>query len=130
MRMTIESVATRVAMVAMLAMGALVALGGLGCASHQEAAKPVESGQSFEEAMSLVCNVDQHVKVDEANLLEREQLRNDFLQDHVKNPDVIYHRTLWRVQATKERAKTIRDLAGQCSLAKCAYADTLIAEDL
>src|SRR5688572_7576632 len=121
MRMTIESVATMVAW---------MAAGLLGCASQQEAPKPVESGQSFEAAMTLVCNVDQHVKVDEANLLEREQLRNDFLQDHVKNPDVIYHRTLWRVQATKERAKTIRELAGQCSLPKCTYADTLEAADL
>jgi len=109
---------------------ALVALSTIGCASKQAAPKPVASGQSFEEAMSLVCNVDQHVAVADANLLEREQLRNDFLQDHVKNPDVIYHRTLWRVQATKERAKTIRELAGQCSLSKCAYADTLVAEDL
>ena len=80
--------------------------------------------------MTLVCHVDQHVPVADANLLEREQLRNDFLQDHIKNGDVIYHRTLWRVQATKERAKTIRELAGQCSLSKCAYADTLEAEDL
>jgi len=127
MRMTIESMATRVALVAA---GVLGVSGVLGCASQQEAPKTAESGQSFEEAMNLVCNVDQHVKVDEANLLEREQLRNDFLQDHVKNPDVIYHRTLWRVQATKERANTIRDLAGQCSLSKCAYADTLVAEDL
>lgn len=128
MRMTIESVATLMAWMAAGVLGC--ASGMFGCASQQEAPKASESGQSFEEAMSLVCNVDQHVKVDEANLLEREQLRNDFLQDHVKNPDVIYHRTLWRVQATKERAKTIRDLAGQCSLAKCAYADTLLAEDL
>lgn len=90
----------------------------------------MQGGQSFEEAMSLVCNVDQHVRVADANLLEREQLRNDFLQDHVKNGDVIYHRTLWRVQATKERANTIRELAGQCELAKCPYADTLEAEDL
>lgn len=102
----------------------------VGCASQQAGPKPVEGGQSFEEAMTLVCNVDQHVQVAEANLLEREQLRNDYLQDHVKNPDVIYHRTLWRVQATKERAKTIRELAGQCSLATCAYADTLESEDL
>lgn len=104
--------------------------GALGCASQKPAPTPVEGGQSFEEAMSLVCNVDQHIEVADANLLEREQLRHDFLQDHVKNPDVIYHRTLWRVQATKERAKTIRELAGQCSLAKCAYADTLEVEDL
>lgn len=109
---------------------AFMAVGTAGCASQQAEPKPVETGQSFEAAMSLVCNVDQHVQVADANLLEREQLRNDFLQDHVKNPDVIYHRTLWRVQATKERAKTIRELAGQCSLAQCAYADTLEAEDL
>jgi hypothetical protein len=104
--------------------------GAVGCASQKQEPKPVVGGQSFEEAMALVCNVDQHVQVADANLLEREQVRNDFLQDHVKNPDVIYHRTLWRVQATKERAKTIRELAGQCSLSTCAYADTLEAEDL
>lgn len=120
----------RIRIVQGAARAVLLGLWALGCAAQQAKEKPVEVGQSFEDAMRLVCNVDQHVQVADANLLEREQLRSDFLQDHVKNPDVIYHRTLWRVQATKERAKTIRELAGQCSLAQCAYADTLESEDL
>jgi len=90
----------------------------------------VESGQSFKAAMTLVCNVDQHIELKDDNLLEREQLRGDYLQEHVKNGDVIYHRTLWRVQDTQERAKTIRELSLKAELSECPYAEALLEEDL
>ena len=80
--------------------------------------------------MQLVCNVDAQIQpTDPDDPLERDQLRGDYLQDHVKNPDVIYHRTLWRVQANAERAKTIRDLSRQAKLKACPYADALAKED-
>lgn len=108
----------------------MLGLAAFGCGAEQAAPKPVESGQSFKAAMTLVCQVDQHIELKDDNLLEREQLRGDYLQDHVKNPDVIYHRTLWRVQATQERAKTIRELSVQAELSECPYADALLEEDL
>lgn len=101
------------------------------CASKQ--AKPEEAytaGQSFEAAMNLVCNVDQHIQQSEDDPLEQEQRRSDYLQEHIKNPDVIYHRTLWRVQDTKQRAKTIRDLSCQAELEACPYADSLESDPL
>lgn len=104
-------------------------VGLMACASKQAEPKPVDtSGQSFKSAMSLVCNVDQHVQASDDDPLEQEQRRSDYLQEHIKNPDVIYHRTLWRVQSTKQRAKTIRDLSCQAELKACPYADALEAD--
>ena len=109
---------------------AILGLATFGCCAGQTEPNPVESGQSFKAAMTLVCNVDQHLQLKDDNLLEREQLRGDYLQEHVKNGDVIYHRTLWRVQDTQERAKTIRELSLKAELSECPYADALLEEDL
>ena len=108
----------------------MVGLVAFGCGAEQAAPKPAESGQSFKAAMTLVCNVDQHIELGDDNLLEREQLRGDYLQEHVKNGDVIYHRMLWRVQDTRQRAKTIRELSVEAELSECPYADALLEEDL
>lgn len=125
MRVSIDWSATFVAGIGLGVFGC-----GFGCGADQAAPKAVESGQSFTAAMTLVCNVDQYVQVTDDNLLEREQLRGDYLQDHVKNGDVIYHRTLWRVQDTQARAKTIRELSREAELSECPYADALLEEDL
>ena len=109
---------------------AVIGLATFGCGAGQAEPKPVECGQSFKAATTLVCNVDQHLQLKDDNLLEREQLRGDYLQEHVKNGDVIYHRTLWRVQDTRARAKTIRELSVEAALSECPYADALLEEDL
>ena len=101
-----------------------------GCGAAKPAPKSQSSGQSFSAAMQLVCFVDDHIQVtDPDDPLERDQQRSDFLQSQIKNPDVIYHRTLWRVQANLERSKTIRDLSSQAQLKTCPYADALADED-
>lgn len=106
-----------------LALGCLVLVG---CSAEKPEPKPPPSGQSFEAAMELVCNVDRHIGVtDESDPLELDQKRSDFLQSRIKNPDVIYHQTLWRVQSNLQRSKTIRDLSCQAELSECPYADAL-----
>ena len=81
--------------------------------------------------MQLVCNVDEHIGVtDDSDPLELDQRRTDYLQEHVKNPDVIYHQTLWRVQSSSERSKTIRDLSKQAKIRRCPYADALARDEL
>ncbi len=102
---------------------------GSGCAAEKPAPKAEPGGQSFEQAMQLVCHVDEHIEVTD-DPLELDQQRTDFLQSHVKNPDAIYHQTLWRVQSAHQRAKTIRDLSKQACLESCPYADALEHSDI
>lgn len=99
------------------------------CSSQKKAEEPKDdNGQSFGEAMRLVCHVDEHIAADDADPLELDQRRSDFLQDHVKNPDAIYHRTLWRTKSNVERAKTIRKLSREANVESCPYADRLEQE--
>lgn len=109
-----------------LAMVAVVA-----CSAEKTAPKNEPPGQSFEAAMQLVCNVDEYIEAaSDADPLDLDQRRSDYLQQHVKNPDVIYHQTLWRVQSSSERSKTIRDLSKQAKLQQCPYADALASDEL
>lgn len=108
-----------------------IGLGGLACVADKPPPKASNNGQSFEAAMKLVCHVDDHVGISAGDdPLELDQRRADFLQSRVKNPEVIYHQTLWRVQATTQRAKTIRELSAQARLSSCPYADALEQGDL
>jgi hypothetical protein len=78
--------------------------------------------------MRAVCDIDVRSGADRSdNVLEREQLREDYLADQVKHPELLYHRTLWRVQSTEERAASVRALAKDACLGRCAYADALEA---
>ena len=99
------------------------------CSSQKKAEEPKDTnGQSFEEAMTLVCHVDEHIAADDADPLELDQRRSDFLQDRIKNPDAIYHHTLWRTKSNVERAKTIRKLSREAHVKSCPYADHLEEE--
>lgn len=97
----------------------------LGCSQKKAEEPKNDNGQSFEEAMRLVCYVDDHIQANDADPLELDQARSDFLQDRVKNPDAIYERTLWRTKSNSERAKTIRSLAKKAKVEGCPYADSL-----
>jgi hypothetical protein len=101
------------------------------CVACQPAESPedVEKQRDFEAAMRLVCDVDRRsnaASVDDP--LEKERIREDYLSDHVVEPTVVYHRTLWRVESLAERAKRVRELAKEAHLARCDYADAIQAE--
>lgn len=100
------------------------------CAAPTQSAPPARgSGQSFGQAMELVCNVDSRAGVQQTDdPLEAAQKRSDYLADHVKNPQVIYERTLWRVQPAKKRAQLIRKQAQKAKFEPCKYADTVEQE--
>jgi hypothetical protein len=98
----------------------------IACSSQKRSEEPKPTnGQSFAAAMGLVCNVDRHISSEGDDPLELDQRRSDFLHDRIKNPDAIYHHTLWRTKSNSERAKTIRQLAKEAKLESCLYADSL-----
>lgn len=84
----------------------------LACASAPEAPEaesPSSSGQSYVAALELFCNVDRLSGADPSDPLELERVREDYLVQHVENPDGIYLLTVFRT----------RDSAGKVELLEC-----------
>jgi hypothetical protein len=101
----------------------------IACQSQSRTEAPASSDPKFVAGLSQVCAVDSlSGAANEDDVLERERLREDYLAEHVKHPDLIYHRTLWRVQAPRERAASLRALAAEGGLPACRYADALEEE--
>lgn len=102
-----------------------------GCARPPPAEPEPQTGQSYCEALELMCEVDQRAGLQgESDPLERSQKREDWLSDHVKNPDAIYFRTLLKVKATPEKASALRAEAKKAGLAGCALAEAISDEEL
>ena len=86
--------------------------------------------QAFSEAIRVICEVDRRAAIaDDVDPLERAEKRNDYLSEHVKNPDAIEIRTLWSVKMPSEQAKELRQKAAQTGLGDCALAAALERED-
>lgn len=85
--------------------------------------------QAFSDAIRVMCEVDRRAAIgDDVDPVERAEQRNDYLSEHVKNPDAIELRTLWTVKLPSEQAKELRDTAKQAGLGGCALADSLEKE--
>lgn len=85
--------------------------------------------QAFSEALRTMCEVDERAKVaEDADPVERAGQRNDYLSDHVKNPDAIEFRTLLFVRSPAEQAKALRERARAEGVTRCALADSLEKE--
>jgi hypothetical protein len=111
--------------------GALVSIAVLfdGCAQSAPAVAPDESGQSFCDAMKVICDVDRLAGLtSHEDPIDVSQKRADFIRDHVMNGDAIYLRTLWSTQAAGERAKDMRVKASEVGVASCPLADSLERE--
>jgi len=79
--------------------------------------------------MDVICNVDTHAEVTHTlDPLEVSQRRSDYLADHVKHPEVIYERTLWRVQPAEKRAELMRKQAQKAGMVRRLYADEIERE--
>ncbi len=102
----------------------------VGCARQPPNEPEQYTGQSFCDALELMCDVDQRAGLaGEADPIEKSQKREDYLSDHVKNPDAIYFRTLLKVQANTEKAAALREQAKRAGLGKCAFAETVATEE-
>jgi hypothetical protein len=102
----------------------------VGCARPPPEEPEPYAGQSFCEALELMCEVDQRAGLSaEPDPIEKTQKREDYLSEHVKNPDAIYFRTLLKVQANPEKAAALRKEARDAGLGRCALAETVAREE-
>lgn len=102
----------------------------VGCARPPPEEPEPYAGQSFCEAMELMCEVDRRAGLTaEPDPIEKTQKREDYLTEHVKNPDAIYFRTLLKVKANHEKATALRAEAREAGIASCPLADTVAREE-
>lgn len=96
------------------------------CAPSRPPAEPQETGQTFVQAMTIMCNVDRIASIDpNDDPIGAEQKRADYVRDTVTNGDAVYLRTMWSVEAAAERAKDMREKAAQVGIRRCPLADSL-----
>lgn len=98
-----------------------------GCAETPPPAAP-ESGQTYAQAIELMCNVDAHAGLSDADPLELSQKRDEWIAENIKHPDAIELRTLLTVRSFPERAKVLRTEAKEQHLKICPLADAYDAE--
>ncbi len=101
------------------------------CASGPcpEPESPDSSGQSYSQAIALMCNVDQRAGIDaETDLFDRAGRRSEFINDNVKNPDAIEYRTYFSVKPPSDQASSLREEAKRAGIDKCQLADSLTRE--
>ncbi len=98
----------------------------LGCSSTPKPRAPAQEGQSYEEAIALVCEVDKQAGIQsDADLITLGQERTSFVKAHVENPDGIYFVTLASVKTPQEQAAALREEAQKTGLRGCPLSDNL-----
>jgi len=108
---------------------AQLALLPLGCATNKPAAHPAEPGQSYIEALELICHVDERAGIDpEADPIGVDGARWDYIKAEVHNPDAVYFRTLLEVKDTDEQAEMLASEAARTQLDGCPLVDVLSGE--
>jgi hypothetical protein len=96
------------------------------CASQPEPQAPPSGGQTFPEAVAMICDVDTLAGLSgEADPLGIGQSRTDWISQRVDNPDAIELRTLLSVKGATEQGGMLRDRAKQVGLKSCTLADSL-----
>lgn len=101
------------------------ALAGCGY-SEQPVKSPEYAGQSYPEAVRVLCDVDRLAGINaEDDPLAAGRQRTEFIQSHVENPDGIYFRTMISVKGASEQAADLRAEAKEAGLSGCALADDL-----
>lgn len=102
---------------------------GLACASQQRPERSSFEGQTYAEAIRLMCDVDRLVSVPEGtNELELGQLREDYLVENTKHPEAIFLLTVWRTKPVNEQASLLKREALEQRVSDCALARRLEAE--
>ena len=100
------------------------------CASRPEPQAPPSGGQTFPEAVAMMCDVDKLAGLSaEADPLGIGQSRTDWITQHVDNPDAIELRTLLSVKGATEQSGMLRDKAKQVGQKSCTLADSLEKEE-
>jgi hypothetical protein len=86
------------------------------------------TGQSYAEAIATICAGNRLSGADASDPLSAPAKRDDYLVEHVKNPDGIYFLTVFRTRPADEQAELLTQEASRAKLAHCALVDDLKAE--
>jgi hypothetical protein len=107
----------------------LLLLTGLACASRREPAEDASTGQSYAEAVRLICTVDARLDPDAlADPLARSRARWERIHDEIEQPDAIYLRTLLEAKPPREGSTILANEAQRVGVAPCPLV-TALAED-
>lgn len=100
-----------------------------GCSQAPEAKVPAPGGQTFPEAVAMMCDVDRRAGLDpEADPISVGQMRSAWIAEHVESPDGIELRTMLSVKGAAEQGAMLREEAKKAGIARCALADALEAD--
>ena len=104
---------------------AIVVIAACGPHSPKSSQEP-ESGQTFSQALELMCQVDEKAGLDaEEDPIGVEGARVDWIHQHIDNGDAIELFTLMRVKSHSEQAEMLRRNTEKALVAECALADAL-----
>jgi len=105
-----------------------IGLTSYGASSGSPPSAPAE-GQSYRQAIELMCQVDRRAGISpDSGPIEIEARRAEWIADHVEHPDAIELRTRITVEAPGEQAKMLREQADSAGIRDCPLADTWQAE--
>lgn len=96
------------------------------CGYHAvEPKEPEFQGQSYADALKVICDVDKRGAVATDDPFEASRKRTEIIQAQVENPDAIYLRTMLSVKGAAEQGAELRKEAIDAGLKECALADDL-----
>jgi hypothetical protein len=99
------------------------------CTSTPDAKTPETSGQSFPQALAMICDVDRLAGIEAAaDPVAIGGKRTAWIAEKVDNPDAIELRTLLSVKGAQDQARMLREQAKALHVQSCALADSLERE--
>jgi hypothetical protein len=109
-----------------IAMGAYFGILGMACTAQQRPDTPPVEGQTYAEAIQLLCEVDERVGTPEGTSeLELSQLREDYIVENTKHPDAIFFTTVWRTKPPREQAMLLKREALAQKITNCKLVQRL-----
>jgi hypothetical protein len=109
----------------MLFLAAASFLATAGCLATPEPKEPEPTGQTYAEALRVMCDVDKIGAIASDDPFEAGRLRTEAMKANVDNGDAIYLRTMLSVKGPAEQAAELRAEAKEAGIASCALADEL-----
>lgn len=98
----------------------------LGCAASGAEPEAVSSEQSYDDAIRVFCNVDQLAGLSaEDDPIGVSQQRQEWLERRIQHPDVIYLRTILRIQAPEAQVRELNAAASKAGLRTCPLAESV-----
>jgi hypothetical protein len=101
-----------------------------GCAPRPASSPAEGGGQSYRQAVELLCSVDSRLAREvREDPLALPQARWDRIREEITNPDAIYLRTILEPKPPAEQRELLIREAGNAGVADCPLARALGADD-